>query len=275
MKRIYILCVVIFSLTIVAVQKAPVKLPKSFKKSFAFVPSGNVLLNSDTSSVQAFFIQKTEVSNAEYRTFLSALKEAGELEKLAIAKTDSANWNNEFEADLSPMQNMYHWHPAYDDYPVVNISQAAAKLYCDWLTNEINTQSKNLKVQVRLPFHAEVVRAGVAENLDAPYPWGGPYLRNKKGCFLLNYNPKEEGDTTTRMSDDGGFHQVKVDSYLPNELGIYNLCGNVSEMINEENTAVGGSWNDKSDGVMLRSKKTFESVSATVGFRPVFTYVAK
>ncbi len=277
MKSIYILCLAIFSVTLVALQKAPVKLPKKFKKEFAFIPSGLVVLEKDTFSLQSYFISKTEVTNGDYQLFLNALKEKNDTMKLKIAKVVQENWTKEFEATSSfePMAKNYFEHPAYEDYPVVNISQAAAELYCEWLEETLNEASPDLNLKVRLPFHAEIIRAGVGEQLMQPYPWGGPYLRNSKGCYLLNYNPSEEGDTTSHMYSDGTFFTSKVTNYNANEFGVFNLCGNVSEMINEDGIAVGGSWIDTSEGVLLRSRKEFDKVSATVGFRPVFTYSTK
>lgn len=277
MKSVYILCLAIFSITLVAVQKAPVKLPKKFKKDYAFIPSGLVIVEKDTFSLQSYFISKTEVTNGDYQIFLNSLKEKNDTVKLKIAEVNQENWNEEFKATsyFEPMAENYFEDPAYIDYPVVNISQEAAALYCEWLEESLNESSSKLNVKVRLPYHAEIIRAGVGENLDQPYPWGGAYLRNSKGCYLLNYNPATEGDTTSNMYSDGTFFTSKVDNYNANEFGVYNLCGNVAEMINEDGIAVGGSWIDKSEGVLLRSRKEFDNVSATVGFRPVFTYSTK
>jgi hypothetical protein len=29
----------------------------------------------------------------------------------------------------------------------------------------------------------------VVDNDLSPYPWGGPYIRNARGCFLGNFKP--------------------------------------------------------------------------------------
>ena len=59
---------------------------------------------------------------------------------------------------------------------------------------------------------------------QAPYPWGGPYLRNKKGCLLANFKPGRGN-----YPEDGGFYTVRADAYWPNDFGLYNMAGNVAE----------------------------------------------
>src|ERR1044071_4720627 len=75
----------------------PPKAPKTAKalikaldEKYAYVPSGYLFMTeSDSTSVQAFFMRKGEITNGEYREFLADLKAKGETEKLAIAQIDS------------------------------------------------------------------------------------------------------------------------------------------------------------------------------------------
>jgi hypothetical protein len=39
-----------------------------------------------------------------------------------------------------PMCNMYFWHPVYDNYPVVGLSEAQMQAYCHWLTRRRNEE---------------------------------------------------------------------------------------------------------------------------------------
>ena len=261
------------------------KLPKPLRNSYSFVPSGNVVLNEDTVSVQSFFIYNQEVTNANYQEFLSWVDQNGTDEMKEITKVESENWTSELSQFKSEaFTEKYHTHSAFANYPVVNISQDAALLYCKWL-EEFFEREYDLNVKVRLPQHAEFIRAGQGDNLDAVYSWNGPYLRNAKGEFLANFTRIPQS-TISRNADGeleiqkwSGKHLGSSDviavakSYFPSAYGLYNLNGNVAEMIAEEGIAVGGSWLDYGYDIRLQSRKKYDNSSCLVGFRPVFTVI--
>jgi gliding motility-associated lipoprotein GldK len=108
----------------------------------------------------------------------------------------------------------------------VNWKQAMA--FCEWRTTILNgyreKKKKNLESDFRLPTEAEWEYAARAGRSQAPYPWGGYYLRNKKGCLLANFKPGRGN-----YPEDGGFYTVRADGYWPNDFGLYNMAGNVAE----------------------------------------------
>ncbi len=151
------------------------------------------------------------------------------IKEIINAYPDTLAWVHDFTYSFNePMTNMYFWHPAYDDYPVVGVTWTQAKAFCIWRSQLLNSYLKNVgetKVNdFRLPTEAEweyAARGGLDLN---PYPWGGPYVRNALGCFLGNYKPMRGSYMV-----DGGFHTVKVRSYSPNDYGLYCMAGNASE----------------------------------------------
>jgi gliding motility-associated lipoprotein GldK len=142
---------------------------------------------------------------------------------------DTLCWIREFSYSYNdPMAKMYFWHPAFDNYPVVGVNWNQASAFCVWrsrLWNDYRT-SKGLYTEgeFRLPTEAEWEYAARGGRSQSPYPWGGPYLRNKKGCLLANFKPGR-GD----YAEDGAVYPVRVDAYWPNDYGLYNMAGNVSE----------------------------------------------
>jgi formylglycine-generating enzyme required for sulfatase activity len=52
---------------------------------------------------------------------------------------DTTSWLTDFTFSYNePMSNMYFWHPAYDDYPVVGVSYMQAQAYLHWKTRQLN-----------------------------------------------------------------------------------------------------------------------------------------
>ncbi|MBN2173742.1 MAG: SUMF1/EgtB/PvdO family nonheme iron enzyme [Bacteroidales bacterium] len=128
-----------------------------------------------------------------------------------------------------PLTQKYFWHPAYDNYPVVGINWQQARAFCVWRTQLKNKYLARKKGEAsihdfRLPTEAEWEWAARGGHDFNPYPWGGPYTRNDKGCFLGNFKPLRGNYT-----DDGGATPIIVAHYPPNDWGLYDMSGNVAE----------------------------------------------
>lgn len=142
---------------------------------------------------------------------------------------DTLAWIHDFTYSFNdPVTNMYYWHPAYDDYPVVGVTWKQARAFCIWrtqlLNSYLNTNGETIVQDFRLPTESEWEYASRGGHDLAPYPWGGPYIRNSRGCFLGNFKPMRGN-----YMDDGGFYTVKSTSYWPNDYGLYCMSGNVAE----------------------------------------------
>jgi formylglycine-generating enzyme len=142
---------------------------------------------------------------------------------------DTLVWIRDFSYSYNePMAKRYFSHPSFGNYPVVGISWKQATAFCEWRTNYLNSFLESKKriaeSDFRLPTEAEWEYAARGGRSQAPYPWGGYYLRNKKGCLLANFKPGRGN-----YPEDGGFYTVRADAYWPNDFGLYNMSGNVAE----------------------------------------------
>lgn len=254
-------------------------LEKTDKNNYAFIPAG-VLKNGDSAvSINAFYMQRKEVTNLEYRTFLFDLLIQDRKDDFLKAKPDQAKWT-QLQGDWYnvPMEQQYFSHPAYNDYPVVNVSREGAELYCKWLLTEANEflrERKKPEIQkVRLPFRSEWIYAASAGGKTTKYPWLGEHVRNSDGCYLANYLPSKEN-----YYEDGGCYTVKVSSYLPNEFGLFNMSGNVAEIVYNDPSAkscgtAGGGWMSSEQELQLNGSDAhanFKEAHPNVGFRIVFS----
>ena len=205
-----------------------------------------------------------------------------------------------------PMTQVYFWHPKYDDYPVVGVNWHQAKAFCAWRTNYLNSfyaeVEENTVTDFRLPTEYEwefAARGGRDQN---KYPWGGPYIKNTKGCSLANFKPGRG-----EYSSDGGVFPVRVSSYFPNDFGLYDMSGNVAEWtisaysesanlfthdLNPDyqynaskddsetlkrKTIRGGSWKDIGHFIQCatRNYEYQDSANSYTGFRCVMTYIGR
>lgn len=241
---------------------------------------------------ESLYVADGEVSNGEYLQFLNWLETNGKKEELEKCNVDSNGWRRKLSF-CEPLVLYYHRHPAYKDYPVVNVSYEGATAYCKWLTEEYhkNLSRKFNKVQFRLPAEDEWKLAAKGGNPTATFPWKGIYMRNEQGEFMANFVNLMDwitkdtviegvgkvfiasGYEDVKMSplSGGGIYTTPVRSYWKNGYGLYNMAGNVSEMLQEKGRTKGGNWG--SYGYYLRIDADdefggdFGGTSPRVGFR--------
>jgi gliding motility-associated lipoprotein GldK len=211
---------------------------------------------------------------------------------------DTTVWIKDFAYSYNePMHNDYFWHQAYGEYPVVGVTWTQAKAFCAWRTLYKNAYQKNKgRAQInsfRLPTEAEWEYAARGGLESATYPWGGPYAKNDRGCFLANFKPNR-GD----YAADGALYTVEAQSFDPNEYNLYNMSGNVAEwtdssydassyeyvstmnpnvpdLKNKRKVTRGGSWKDVAYflQVSTRDWEYQDSARSYIGFRTVQDYM--
>jgi formylglycine-generating enzyme len=137
------------------------------------------------------------------------------------------------------------------------------------------------------------------------FPWGTSYLENEHGQWLANFTPVDQnsvrklegtlvindreitdyfyvgstlGNGTAipgSLNDYDGL-VVPVYSYWPNSMGLYNMAGNVEELVAEYGITKGGGWNDPGYYLRNEAEETYASdteTSSSRGFRFVMEVV--
>lgn len=211
---------------------------------------------------------------------------------------DTAVWIKDFNYSYNePMHNDYYWHTAFDDYPVVGVTWEQAKAFTQWRTlyhNAFRKKKGDHDVPTyRLPTEAEWEYAARGGLESATYPWGGPYAKNDRGCFMANFKPLR-GD----YAADQALYTVEAKSYEPNDYDLYNMAGNVSEWVNSSydpssyeymssmnpnvnndddfrKVVRGGSWKDVAYflQVSTRDYEFADTARSYIGFRTVQDYL--
>ena len=108
-------------------------------------------------TVNSFYMDETEVSNLQYREYTYWLmrvynaeaggrqnkikfagQTVGEEERLFEKALPDTNCWRQKDQDMEKYFELYHRHPAYQDYPVVGVSWLQASDYCAWRTDLVN-----------------------------------------------------------------------------------------------------------------------------------------
>ena len=196
--------------------------------------------------VDGFFMDATEVTNAQFAKFV----EATGYKTLAEVGLDPKNFPQAKAADLvsgsnvfikpnqalnpHQTQNAWRWwaytqgadwrHPEGPgstiedkmDHPVVCVNYHDAAAYAKWAGK-------------RLPTEAEWERAARGGHEKRMFIWGDKV--QKGGKWMANCY---QGDFPNKSKDDDGFHlSAPVGQYPANDYGLYDMAGNVWEICSD------------------------------------------
>lgn len=188
--------------------------------------------------VKSFFIDKFEVSNADYALFVEDTGYLTDSEKYgwsfvfryAIPKKNmegltqavkNAEWwvpvpNSSWRLPEGPDTDVFATGRA--NHPVVHISWNDAAAFCRWRNNS------------RLPTEAEWELAAGRGRDGVLFPWGNKILPN--GTHMANiFQGVFPGKNSVR---DGYESTAPVDSFPPqNELGLHHIVGNAWEWVDD------------------------------------------
>jgi len=237
------------------------------------VPGGAFEIGDDTSEendekparlvqLDSFYIDETEVTNAAYAQCV-----------------DEGTCPRPARAGATYYQS-YYGDPAFDDYPVINVTWHNAAAFCAWRDG------------ARLPSEAEWEFAAALDptaGQELRYPWGDTFDGN-----LLNFcDVNCQRDDRGYEWDDGYRDTAPVGSYPGGRspAGIYDMLGNVAEWVGdwydfrayrdiadtnprgpvegEFKSLRGGSWFTPPNnlGTFMRDNLDPNAAQATVGFR--------
>ena len=221
-----------------------------------YVPKGKFTMGSTDSdanddespvrevSLDAYWIDKYEVSNGQYQECVNAGK--------CTEPRSTESWT----------RSSYYGNTEYDDFPVINVSWHQAKAYCEWAGGS-------------LPTEAQWEKAARGKN-GRKYPWGD----ESPNSNLVNYG-EIKGDTTAvgsyprgaspygAMDMAGNVWEWVMDRYGPYDAAETNNPEGPASRYNR--VLRGGGWG--SYGRLIRSARRRDfnpsNTNYNVGFRCV------
>jgi formylglycine-generating enzyme required for sulfatase activity len=206
-KSLMIFCIVLISFLSFCKSGKDSKVPETVFVKGAHIKLGD---NSDKISnnypehyvlVRDFNIGKYEITNMQYKYFLDDNQhwKKSNIENLINKKLVSVDYLSHWNGDSYPEKLKNH--------PIVYVSYFAAVAYCSWLSN---LTGKNY----RLPTEAEWEYT--AGNGEKRHPFSIFPFDKKEITYADNQGP----ENSTR----------EIGSHKSNELGIYDMTGNVWEL---------------------------------------------
>lgn len=234
------------------------------KKDKPFIPPGTSQIT------ESFFADETEISNFAWQEYeFSTITKFGKNSKEHLETLpDTLVWLEKSTYN-EPYVKYYYRHPAYKDYPVVGVSYEQAVAFCKWRTESVKTffyikNKKEINIEYRLPTKEEW-------ELLSTVP---PYFlnnegKNKKGEVMFNHCWMTDSISKKYFSEHKSYPDVTVPtySYWKNSYGLYNIFGNVAEMINEKGVSKGGSWRNRLEECRAGKAISYNGPTAWLGFR--------
>jgi formylglycine-generating enzyme required for sulfatase activity len=165
-----------------------------------------------------FLIGQHEVTNKEYLAFVEATGKHFPEWMEPGSKYHHQTGADDFYKKLGPA--LYN-----PDHPVVGVSWHDAVKYCDWL-------SQNSPVKYRLPAEAEWELAARGGKTEIKYSWGNGSPQLTHGGNVGDESLKKaipDLPIIWRAYDDSYVYTAPVGKFGANDLGIYDMTGNVWE----------------------------------------------
>lgn len=183
----------------------------------------------------------------------------------------------------------YRFLPSINHYPMIGITHEQAKLYCQWKSKKVTKNiNKWLKEQgfhqryifnYRLPTQTEWLLAfGSKEtyNVKVKYSKSTSKIAKKLGFKKIKNNTYYDLTINQKLPfkyREFALYENEVNfigsvyAHSPNSLRLYNMKGNVAEMIDEVGIAMGGSWRDTLEEIDKNLSQNYVCPSEWLGFR--------
>jgi eukaryotic-like serine/threonine-protein kinase len=194
-----------------------------------YIPEGEFTMGSNvgeaneqpphTVYLDAYWIDKTEVTNAMFAFFVVATGYQTDAEKQASSWIfDGAGWSEVSDADWQHPRGPASDLTGLDNHPVVNVSWNDAAGYCEWAGS-------------RLPSEAEWEKAARGRD-ERTYPWGN---QDPAGNLLNFADANLSVDWAARSVNDGYEFTAPIGSYPAgvSPYGVLDMAGNVWEWVND------------------------------------------
>lgn len=196
------------------------------------------------------FVSKYEVSNSQWLSYLLDVKGqfGANSNEYKSALPDTTVW-------IPSIASTYLRHPAYANYPVVGISYEQALQFCKW-----NEEKKRKNCEIGSNVSCRLLKS-CEWDIIANIPMSKANKRNLSSN-LIHAKSSEINENTVPTTD--------IYAYIPNDKGLYNVIGNVSEMTLEKGISRGGNFSAEERNDILKVSFPYTKPEKWLGLRVVY-----
>jgi len=162
--------------------------------------------------LDAFYMDKYEVTNSQYAEFLNAYGKNSDAAGHELLDTDDP------DCLIEKVGSTYSPKSGYEDHPVIEVSWYGAAAYAQFHGK-------------RLPTEAQWEKAARGGLVEKKFPWGD-HDPDGTQCNFADKNTNISW--SDKSADDGYERTAPVGSYPANGYGLYDMAGNVCEWCADE-----------------------------------------
>ena len=267
-----------------------------------------IVFDSTTVTPNGMFIgdnlmcDRTEVSNSFWKEYMHWVKTAhGESSKLYKATMpDTIGYIYTLpiitSTDTSFFQlskYSYFRLPNYDDYPITGITLKQAKLYCEWRSDRVLEMLLIVKGLIKVrqnratknPFTIKkfLTKKKYKDERELISFYPQFYIADIDDWTVIKNLIQKKEISVGKINSKNTYEAVLLETNSPllpkcyedekREGLLYNILGNVSELIDSENQCVGGNINDKTSDILKMEVTECNLPDKLVGFRCLSKWV--
>ena len=248
------------------------------------------------------YCDQFEISNIDWKEYVYWVKRVfgDSTPEYFASLPDTTVWEK-LDSCYHIYKQVYFSHPSYNSYPVVGVSHQQSLEYSIWRSDRVFEQllirqnkislDQNLDPKTYFTidrYYNRTLKTIIDPELYLFYPNYELPSREDRASILisvdsLNFSKLEKCKTKKCRDQFVNYPKMQSDidscsSAIPmistgdvqsNLFPIYNLRGNVSEMLSQPDLQCGGSWNSKRGDVIKNDLQNNLMPSATIGFRNI------